>query len=141
MNAMVEEKSKGRVLVVDDEASARSGLERLLEQEGFSVKTAADGSIALRVASEFAPDVVVTDLKMPEMDGIELLKRLREQDQGLPVIVATAFGDVSAAVTAMRAGADDYLTKPIEFDALLLSIERNVARRALRAEAENLRRQ
>jgi len=138
---MAEQKNKGRILVVDDEASARSGLERLLVQEGFAVKTAADGAIALRVAAEFAPDVVVTDLKMPEMDGMELLKRLREQDLGLPVIVATAFGDLSSAVNAMRAGADDYLTKPIEFDALLLAIERTTEHRALRAEAENLRRQ
>jgi len=136
-----EEKTKGRVLVVDDEPSARSGLERLLQQEGFSVKTAADGAIALKVAAEFAPDVVVTDLKMPRMDGIALLRLLREQDDGIPVIVATAFGDVSSAVTAMRAGADDYLTKPIDIDALVLSIERTTERRALRVEAENLRRQ
>jgi len=139
--AAAGDKVKGRILVVDDEASARSGLERLLTQEGFSVTSAADGAAALRVAAEFAPDVVVTDLKMPEMDGIELLKQLRKQDQGLPVVVATAFGDVSSAVTAMRAGADDYLTKPIDIDALLLSIERTMERRALRAEAENLRRQ
>jgi two-component system response regulator HydG len=132
---------KGRILVVDDEASARSGLERLLQQEGFSVKTAADGAIALRIAADFAPDVVVTDLKMPEMDGMELLKHLREQDHDLPVIMATAFGDVSSAVSAMRAGADDYLTKPIDIEALVLSIERTMERRALRVEAENFRRQ
>jgi two-component system response regulator HydG len=141
MSVMSEQATKGRILVVDDEASARSGLERLLQQEGFSVKTAADGTIALRVAAEFAPDVVVTDLKMPRMDGLELLKLLRKQDSGIPVIVATAFGDVSSAVSAMRAGADDYLTKPIDIDALVLSIERTTERRALRVEAENLRRQ
>jgi two-component system, NtrC family, response regulator HydG len=141
MSAMAEQKSKGRILVVDDEASARSGLERLLQQEGFSVKTAEDGAIALRVAAEFAPDVVVTDLKMPEMDGMELLKHLREQDHDLPVIMATAFGDLSSAVAAMRAGADDYLTKPIDIEALVLSIERTMERRALRVEAENFRRQ
>jgi len=138
---MSEGTMKGRILVVDDEASARSGLERLLQQEGFSVKTAADGAIALRIAADFAPDVVVTDLKMPEMDGMELLKHLREQDHDLPVIMATAFGDVSSAVSAMRAGADDYLTKPIDIEALVLSIERTMERRALRVEAENFRRQ
>ncbi len=141
MTAIAETKVKGRILVVDDEASARSGLERLLVQEGFAVKSAPDGAAALRVAAEFAPDVVVTDLKMPTMDGLELLRRLREQDEALPVIVATAFGDVHSAVAAMRGGADDYLTKPIDIEALVLSIERTTARRALRVEAENLRRQ
>ena len=141
VTAIAETKVKGRILVVDDEASARSGLERLLVQEGFAVKSAPDGAAALRVAAEFAPDVVVTDLKMPTMDGLELLRRLREQDEALPVIVATAFGDVHSAVAAMRGGADDYLTKPIDIEALVLSIERTTARRALRVEAENLRRQ
>jgi two-component system response regulator HydG len=134
-------KSKGTVLVVDDEASARTGLERLLQQEGFTVATAPDGAVALKLAAELAPDVVVTDLKMPRMDGLELLKQLRAQDGGIPVIVATAFSDIGSAVGAMRAGADDYLTKPIDLDALVLSIERNIERRALRSEAENLRRQ
>jgi two-component system response regulator HydG len=78
---------------------------------------------------------------MPEMDGIELLRKLREQDPGLPVVVATGSGDVSSAVKAMRAGADDYLSKPVDADALLLTIERCEERRSLRAETENLRRQ
>ncbi len=85
---------RARILVVDDEASARKGLEKLLEQEGFTVRLAADGEDGLRAAQEFAPDVVVTDLRMPKLDGMQLLARLREQDRGLPVIVATAFGEV-----------------------------------------------
>ena len=130
-----------RILVVDDEASARSGLEKLLRQSGYVVDTAKDGKDALAVAAEHPPEVVVTDLKMPEMDGMTLLGKLRESDRDLPVIVATAFGDVSSAVAAMRAGASDYLTKPIDFEALLVAIERARERRALRVEAENLRRQ
>ncbi|XXY52563.1 sigma-54 dependent transcriptional regulator [Sorangium sp. So ce269] len=139
MNA--EKRQGSRVLVVDDEASARSGLEKLLRQEGYAVDAAGDGVEALEVAAERPPDVVVTDLKMPKMDGVALLGKLREQDPALPVIVVTAFGDVSSAVQAMRAGAEDYLTKPVDFDALLLSIERALERSALRVEAENLRRQ
>ncbi|WP_437478925.1 sigma-54 dependent transcriptional regulator [Sorangium sp. So ce1014] len=139
MNA--EKRQGSRVLVVDDEASARSGLEKLLRQEGYAVDAAADGVEALEVAAERPPDVVVTDLKMPNMDGVTLLGKLREQDPSLPVIVVTAFGDVSSAVQAMRAGAEDYLTKPVDFDALLLSLERALERSALRVEAENLRRQ
>ncbi len=133
--------TRGRTLVADDEPTARRGLEKLLRRSCYSVHTAADGEAALRSAADFAPDVVVTDLKMPKMDGIELLKRLRAQDRDIPVILATAFGEVSSAVTAMRAGADDYLTKPLELDELILAIERAMERRALRSEAENLRRQ
>jgi two-component system response regulator HydG len=129
-----------RVLVVDDEPAARSGLEKLLS-ERFTVDTAEDGTVALAASAEHPPDVVVTDLKMPHMDGIELTKKLHEIDPELPVIVATALGDVTNAVHAMRAGADDYLTKPIDYDALVVAIERSLERRELRAEAENLRRQ
>ena len=133
--------SKARILVVDDEASARSGLEKLLNQSGYDVSLAADGVAALEVAASTAPDVVVTDLKMPNMDGMTLLTKLREQDSELPVIVTTAFGDVSNAVDAMRKGASDFITKPIDFDVLLLAIERAFEQRVIRVEAENLKRQ
>ena len=133
--------AKARILVVEDEASARSGLEKLLRQDGYRVDVAEDGEQGLERAKECAPDVVVTDLKMPKLDGIALTKKLHELDPSLPVIVCTAFSDVSSAVLAMRAGADDYLTKPIDFDALTMSIERALERRELRVETENLRRQ
>jgi two-component system, NtrC family, response regulator HydG len=132
---------KARILVVDDEPTARHGLEKLLTQAGYAVDTAPDGASALVIASEHPPDVVITDLQMPVMDGMQLLGKIREQDGELPVIVATAFGDLTAAVTAMRMGAADFLTKPIDFDMLSVAIERALERRALRVEAENLRRQ
>jgi len=135
------DKKSTRVLVVDDEPAARGGLQKLLVGEGYDVDVAEDGVSALAVAAEHPPDVVVTDLKMPNMDGIELMKKLREGDGSVPIIVATALGDVNNAVHAMRAGADDYLTKPIDFDALVVAVERAVERRDLRVEAENLRRQ
>src|SRR5512146_1407706 len=131
----VEAKTKARILVVDDEPSARSGMEKLLQQEGYTVDVAADGPSALTIAAESPPDVVITDLKMPKMDGVALLAKLREQDRDLPVIMVTAFGDVGSAVNAMRAGAADYLTKPVDFDALAMAIERALERRELRAEA------
>lgn len=133
--------SKARIVVVDDEASARSGLEKLLKQSGYDVATASDGVVALEIAAEKAPDLVVTDLKMPNMDGMTLLSKLREQDSDLPVIVTTAFGDVSAAVDAMRKGASDFITKPIDFEVLSLAIERALEQRMIRVEAENLKRQ
>ncbi len=132
---------KAKILVVDDEASARSGLGKLLEQEGYQVVQAADGREALEAIADEAPELIITDLKMPVMDGMELLAQLRERNVQTPAIVATAFGEVSSAVAAMRAGAEDYLTKPIDFDAMLLVVERTLARSELRAEAENLRRQ
>ncbi|HMY17994.1 MAG TPA: sigma-54 dependent transcriptional regulator [Polyangium sp.] len=134
-------KPKARVLIVDDEPNARSGLEKLLRQEDYAVDAAADGVSALQIATEHPPDVVVTDLKMPKMDGMELLQKLRAMYQDVPVIVVTAFGEVATAVQAMRVGADDFLTKPVDFDALILSIERSIERANLRVEAENLRRQ
>lgn len=132
---------KARILVVDDEPSARSGLAKLLGQEEYEVDTAADGALALALIQERPPALILTDLKMPNMDGMELLAKVRESNLEIPVIVATAFGEVSAAVQAMRAGAEDYFTKPIDFDALLLVIERTLQRRELAVEAENLRRQ
>jgi two-component system response regulator HydG len=128
-----------RVLIVDDESSARSGLARLLQHDGYNVVTAANGDEALGIFAELSPDVVVTDLKMPGMDGLTLLKKLRDFDEELPVIVVTAHGEVGNAVAAMRAGAENFLTKPIEFDALVVSIERAIDNRNLRAEADNLR--
>jgi two-component system, NtrC family, response regulator HydG len=133
--------SKTRILVVDDEATARNGLCKLLQQEGYQVDMAADGAEALASVSDNAPGLLISDLKMPNMDGMELLKQLREREIEIPTIVATAFGEVATAVAAMRAGAEDYVTKPIDFDALLLVVERTLARQEIKAEAENLRRQ
>jgi two-component system response regulator HydG len=139
---MARDKSKsGRILVVDDEPGARTALEQLIGADGYVVDTAEDGVAALRVASERPPDVVVTDLDMPNMGGMELLKRLREIDPHLPVIVVTSLQDLGAAVQAMRAGAEDYLNKPVDFDALAVALERALEHREVRAEAENLRRQ
>ena len=132
---------KVRVLVVDDEEGARSGLEKLLRLEGYAVDAAADGLAALERAAEQPPDVVVTDLKMPRMDGLALMERLRTQWPGLPVIVVTAFGDVGSAVAAMRQGAEHYLVKPVDFDELQVAIDRAIENRDVRAEADQLRRQ
>jgi two-component system response regulator HydG len=127
------------VLVVDDEEVTRVGLHRLLTEDGYRVRTAEDGEEALEIAHEEPPDVVLTDLKMPGMDGVELVGKLRALDPDLPVIVVTAFGDIRNAVEAMRAGAANFLTKPVDFDALTVSIERALQNRALHAEAAMLR--
>src|SRR5271154_2310725 len=109
----------GRILVVDDEANARTALAELLRDEGYDVETAADAFKALGKYESFAPHVVVTDLKMPGMNGIELVKQIRSMEAPAAVVVMTAFGAVATAVDAMRAGAADYLTKPLNFDELV----------------------
>jgi DNA-binding NtrC family response regulator len=133
--------AKGRILVVDDEANARNALAEILREEGYSVETAADGFKGLARFHEFSPDLVLSDLKMPGMDGVELLGKVREVEATLPVIVMTAYGAVDTAVRAMRAGAIDYLTKPINTDELLLVADRALEQVRLRRETQALRRQ
>lgn len=134
-------KGKVRILVVDDDAGARSALTSLLGSEGYQVDTASDGQAALDRLVELPPDVIVTDLDMPVMNGMQLLSELRGRGQDVPVIVVTSATEIRSAVEAMRAGATDYITKPVDFDALLLSIDRALQQRDVRIENENLRRQ
>src|SRR5262245_17570938 len=130
---------KGCVLVVDDEANARTALAELLRDEGYRVETAADGFKALGKIADVAPDLVLTDLKMPGMDGLALLRKIRAQEEDLVVVVMTAFGAVETAVTAMKEGAADYVTKPLNMTELGLVLEREMERRRLRREAGLLR--
>jgi two-component system response regulator HydG len=131
--------SRARIVVADDEASARSGLATLLRQEGFEVILAEDGASGLGRVQETAPDVLVTDLRMPGMDGIELLRRARESNPDLIVVLMTAFAEVETAVRAMQEGAEHYLTKPLQIDELVLVIRRALERRSLKHEATELR--
>src|SRR6185295_11980789 len=126
--------------VVDDEVNARTALAELLRDEGFDVEMAADAFKALGKYEVFAPHVVVTDLKMPGMDGIELVKKIRAAEDPAAVIVMTAYGDVGTAVAAMRAGAADYLTKPIDLDELLVVLAKVLSTRQLEHETHLLRR-
>lgn len=133
--------NKSRVLVVDDEPNARSALSEILAEEGFAVETAADGFKALARYEELGADVVLTDLKMPGMDGVELMGKLREKDPELQVIVMTAFGAIETAVAAMQSGAAHYLTKPLNADELVLVVKRALATSELRREATTLKSQ
>jgi len=131
--------SKGRILIVDDEVNARTALLELLRDEGYVVEAAADAFKALGKVADFGPDLVLTDLKMPGMDGLALLAKLRENDADLPVIVMTAFGEVETAVKAMRSGARDYLAKPVNVGELSVVVARELEQRRLRAETGQLR--
>jgi DNA-binding NtrC family response regulator len=129
----------GRILVVDDEVNARTALAELLRDEGYDVETAADAFKALGKYESFSPHIVVTDLKMPGMDGIELVKKIRSSEEPAAVVVMTAFGAVASAVDAMRAGAAEYLTKPLNFDELLVVLDKVFEQQALRRETRQLR--
>jgi len=130
-----------RVLLVDDEPELRDVLAKILERDGYAVEVAEDGVAALARFAEHPADIVITDLGMPNMNGMQLLNRLRAEHADVPVIVITADGEMSSAVAAMRAGADNYLIKPADTDVIELAIDRALQRREIRVEAENLRRQ
>jgi DNA-binding NtrC family response regulator len=131
--------TKGFILVVDDEANARNALAEILRDEGYRVETAADGFKALGKAAEEIPDLVLTDLKMPGMGGVELLEKVRGQHDDTVVVVMTAFGAVETALEAMKKGAADYLTKPLNMTELLLVLDREMERQRLRRETGSLR--
>lgn len=135
----IVERNVGSILVVDDEASARQVLVQLLRDDGHHVEEAADGFKALGVLQDWRPDILLTDLKMPLMDGVQLLKKAREMYPDLTCIVMTAFASVDTAVQAMKSGANEYLTKPLNFEAVELTIERALERVRLVKELEVLR--
>ncbi len=130
---------KGHILVVDDEASAREALKALLEDTGYAVETAPEGFKALGVLEEWPCDVLLTDLRMPMMSGLELIEKARDADPELACIVMTAFGSIENAVEAMKAGADDYLTKPLNFDAVEILLERTMQHLEMRRELQRVR--
>ncbi len=130
---------RGRILVVDDDVRMCEFLESTLAEEGFAVSTATDGSAALEAlrATEF--ETVVTDLHMPGMTGLALCQRVAAEHSQVPVIVITAFGSLETAIGAIRAGAYDFVTKPLEIDALMVALDRGVGHHRLRAEVTRLR--
>ncbi len=129
------------VLVVDDEAAQRSVLAGFLRRRGMEALVAASPAEALPIVTARAVDVVLTDLRMPGGTGIDLLEAVHRVNPDVPVIVMTAFGTVASAVDAMKRGAADYLTKPIDLDELDLLLTRTLERRALVSENRQLREQ
>jgi DNA-binding NtrC family response regulator len=125
---------KIRILVVDDELSIRESLSGWLQQDGYQVDTAPGGPEALAKTQENHYDIMLLDVKMPEMDGLTLLKRLKEQDPDTLIVMMTAHGDIHDAVEAMRLGAYDYLLKPFELEELSFTIEKLVQMQTLALE-------
>ena len=144
-NSVVTAEQKGtseRVLIVEDDAAARVGLEQLVRSWGFVAESAGDGEEALEKVTTFRPAIVITDLVMPRMDGLALLRALPQQGAAdVTTLLLTAQGTVESAVEAMKEGAYDYLTKPIEIHRLKMLLDKIVERFETMREVKTLRRQ
>jgi two-component system response regulator PilR (NtrC family) len=130
---------KGSILVVDDEEIMREILDALLSQEGYDVRLAADAQQGLDLARTMSFDAAIVDMMMPGMDGISALEELKKIDDDLPVLMITAFASVENAITAMKRGAFDYITKPFKNDEVLVVLRNALAQRRLVAENRALR--
>ncbi len=128
-----------RLLIVDDEKSIRNALVQVFEYEGHEVLDASEGPEALEVAARMRPDVIFLDVKMPGMDGLEVLERLREADRGVPVVMISGHGTIDTAIEATRKGAYDFLEKPLDTDRLLVTLRRALELRGLTASMQALR--
>jgi DNA-binding NtrC family response regulator len=131
---------KYRVLIVDDEVDSREALAELTQHWGYDVQTASDGTEALRRAIEWHPDVLLTDLVMPNMDGLWLLRALRAELPDCPVVLLTGRGTIQTAVQAIREGAFDFIEKPLEVPRLRLVMERALEKQETMREVQLLRR-
>jgi two-component system response regulator AtoC len=132
---------KVKVLVVDDEESVRAMLRLVLRREGYEVLEAADGLQALKTAGREQPDVIMMDIRMPRMDGMEALRAMRRERINAAVILMTAFAAVESAIEAMKSGAYDYIIKPFNIDEVAILVGRVVESRRLAVEANLLRRE
>jgi DNA-binding NtrC family response regulator len=130
---------KAAILIVEDEAKMRRLLELQLGEEGFLVHSAPDAESGLQLLVREKPDLVVTDLRLPGMSGLEFLQAVKRANAALPVVVMTAYGTVESAVEAMKVGASNYVTKPFSFDELVLVIRKELDTLRLREENRTLR--
>lgn len=130
-----------KILVIDDEAILREDITELLKDHGYDSRSAPSGQAGLKIADEFLPDVILCDLTMPGMDGIEVLDNVRIRLPETEFIVVTAYGSMETAIEAFRKGACDYILKPVNFETLLFKISRLEKQRDLSAEVRELRRQ
>ena len=128
------------VLLVDDEDTIRLFLEKTITDEGYESLTAATGNEALEIARRELPDLVLLDLKLPDINGIEVLARIKEEMPDICVIMLTAFGDIETAVSAIKKGAFDFVSKPVNLEQLLLTIEKGLNSQKLTRELFQLRR-
>jgi len=130
---------KTRILIVDDDVDALELMEELFESKGYDPLTASNGIEALNLVRDEDPDMVITDIRMPDMDGMQLLEELSKRHPQIPVIMVTAHGTIEAAVEAIKMGAKDYILKPLRLDEILAKVETISQLRSLEKENEYLR--
>jgi DNA-binding NtrC family response regulator len=135
------ESTRERILIVEDDAAARVGLQQLIHGWGFEVEMAADGEQALEKIAAFHPGIVLTDLVMPKMGGLDLLRTIEEQGDPVTTVILTAQGTVETAVEAIKHGAYDYLTKPVDLQRLKILLSKIIERQATLREVRVLRQQ
>ena len=128
-----------RILIVDDDKDLRFNLSCILKEEGHEVIAASDGKQALNALAENVPDLVLLDVRLPGIDGVELLEEMKKIEKNLPIIMLTAYSDVKSAVKAMKLGAFDYITKPFDNEELILVIKKALHTQSLSREVEYLR--
>jgi len=129
-----------KILIVDDDKDMRDILSDLISSDGYKAITASDGRKALIETKAHSPDLVLLDIRLPEMDGLKVLEEIKKMDKDLPVIMLTAHEDVKGAVQAMKSGAFDYITKPFDNEEMVLNIKKALQTRYLYREVKNLRR-
>jgi len=131
--------SKQRILVVDDEQNARAALRTILTEEGYDIAEAADGEEGFAKLRDWGPDLVLADVRMPRMDGLALLAKAKESGSDATFVMMTAFASIETAVAAVKAGAENYLVKPLDVSAVLVFLGKALEKRALVREAATLR--
>jgi two-component system nitrogen regulation response regulator NtrX len=130
---------KPRVLIIDDEDAVRSSLKMIFEYEGYETQLAASGPLGLKLAEQEAPDLVLLDVRMPQQDGLEVLKRLKEKDPALPVVILSGHGTVKTAVEAVKLGAFDFIEKPPDSERILIAARNALGQKRLVEENRRLR--
>jgi DNA-binding NtrC family response regulator len=129
----------GEILIVDDDARMRELVAKVLAREGYSVRPLPRGQDALQALEEEPADLIISDIRMPEMDGLTLLQEVKRVAPETSVLLMTAFGSIDTAVQAIKAGAYDYLTKPFKMDEIIVVVRRAMEEQRLRAEVRALR--
>ncbi|MFM9026686.1 MAG: response regulator, partial [Bacteroidota bacterium] len=128
-----------KILIIDDEKSIRNALKDILTYEKFEVEEAADGAEGLKSAESVSYDLVLCDIKMPKMDGLEVLSKLQEIKPELPVVMISGHGTIETAVEALKKGAYDYISKPPDLNRLLVTVRNALERNSLVQETKTLR--
>lgn len=133
--------SKAKILVIDDEVDMLENYSRLLKKREYECFTLSDGKKVLEIIDSFCPDIVLTDLRMPEMSGLDILDKVKELNPGIPVIIVTAYGDIPTAVESVKRGAFDFITKPFSSEGLGIVLDRALKYKNLTDENRKLREQ